>query len=136
VLFPISIGLTLAGTFLADSLVREIPARMAANGVPKQIVDQFAAASSGGQQLQLTGTGDLGAQILSEVPDQFKAFVQPFIDQIVKSIHEGFALSIASAFWIGIAAAILAAIFAFFLKEQPMTAMSSEPVAEAQPEVV
>jgi EmrB/QacA subfamily drug resistance transporter len=128
-----TIGLTLAGTFLADSLTREIPDRMVANGVPQQIVDQFKAGAPTGSALQLTGTGDLGAQILAQVPDQFKAFVEPFIGQIVKSIHEALALSIASAFWIGILAAIVAAAFCFFLREQPWTAPETQAAEETAP---
>ena len=36
-----TIGLTLAGTFLADGLARELPGRLLANQIPQQFVDQF-----------------------------------------------------------------------------------------------
>jgi hypothetical protein len=112
-------GLTIAGTNLADSLTKEIPARLLENGLPQQMVDQFTAAgqSGGGSALDLTGTGDLGATILQSIPEAFRAFVQPFIPAIVTSIHEAFAIAIASTFWISIAAAALAAFLTLFLKE-------------------
>ena len=113
-----TIGLTIAGTLLADSLAKEIPGRLLTNGIPQPMVDQFAASgSSGGGALDLTGTGDLGAQILESVPAAFRSFVEPFIDQIVLSIHQAFAIAIASTFWVSIGAAILAAVLVLFLRD-------------------
>ena len=113
-----TIGLTIAGTLLADSLTKEIPNRLLANGMPQQMVDGFQAAQeAGGGALELTGTGDLGTQILESIPAEARAFVEPFIDQIVLSIHEAFAIAIASTFWVSIGAAILAAVFVLFLPE-------------------
>ncbi|HEY2887899.1 MAG TPA: MDR family MFS transporter [Candidatus Limnocylindrales bacterium] len=119
-----TIGLTLAGVALADSIQRELPPRLLANGVPQQFVDQFSGnpGAAGGQQLDLTGTGDLGARILAQVPAQFQALVQPLIPGIVQAIHEALAVSIGSTFVIGIVAAALAAVFVLFMQEQPMTA--------------
>jgi EmrB/QacA subfamily drug resistance transporter len=125
-----TIGLTLAGVALADAIQKELPTRLVANGVPQQFVDQFTASpGSGGQQLDLTGTGDLGARILAQVPAQFQALVQPLIPGIVQAIHEALAVAIASTFWIGIIAALVAAGSVLFLREQPMTAaaMAGEP---------
>jgi EmrB/QacA subfamily drug resistance transporter len=119
-----TIGLTLAGVALADAIQRELPPRLVANGVPQQFVSQFSGnpGAPGGQQLDLTGTGDLGARILAQVPAQFHDFVQPLIPGIVQAIHEALAVAIASTFWIGIVAALVAAACVLFLKEQPMTA--------------
>jgi EmrB/QacA subfamily drug resistance transporter len=129
-----TIGLTLAGTFLAENLAREIPARMTANGVPNEIVQPFSQSFAGGGQLQLTGTGDLGAEILKNTPEQFRAFVEPFIGAIVQSIHEAFALSIANALWVGIVAALIAAVFCLFLREVPMKDMAGAPAPEPEAE--
>jgi EmrB/QacA subfamily drug resistance transporter len=115
-----TIGLTIASTLLADSLVKELPGRLTANGLPKQMVDQFASSSgSGASALNFTGTGDIGAQILQSVPAPFRPLVQPLIPQIVQAFHEAFALAIASTFWVSIGAAILAAVLVLFLREQP-----------------
>ena len=119
-----TIGLTLAGVVLADSIQKELPARLVANGVPQQFVDQFttSGSSGSGQQLDLTGTGDLGARILAQVPAQFQALVQPLIPGIVQAIHEALAIAISQTFVIGIVAAVAAAASVLFLKEQPMSA--------------
>ena len=124
-----TIGLTLASTFLADALIREIPIRLAANGVPQEVILGFA--QGGGAQLDLTGTGDLGQRILENTPPQFLPVIQPLIPNIVLGIHEAFALAIADAFWIGIVAALIAAVLAFFLREQPFQAMPPEPAEDA-----
>ena len=112
-----TIGLTIAGTLLADSLTKEIPGRLLANDLPKALVDQFAANSGSGGALNFTGTGDLGKQILDSLPAQARPFVEPFINQIVLSIHEAFAIAISSTFWVSIGAALLAALFVLFLRD-------------------
>ena len=117
-----TIGLTIAGTLLADSLTKELPGRLVANGIPQQFVSQFSAGGGSGQALNFTGTGDLGAKILANVPEAFRSFVQPFIPNIVQAIHESLAVAIASTFWVSIGAAILAAVIVLFLKEQPASA--------------
>ena len=93
-----TIGLTLAGTVLANRLVTEIPTQLVVAGVPKPIVDQFA----GGTGVDITGTGDLGQRILASLPPEAKAVIQPLIPNIVQGIHEAFSLAIASTFWVGI----------------------------------
>jgi EmrB/QacA subfamily drug resistance transporter len=115
-----TIGLTIAGTLLADQITKEIPARLAANGVPQQMIDQFQATGGGSNALNLTGTGDLGAQILAQVPAQFRAIVEPLIPAIVKSIHEALSNSIAASFWFSIGAAVLAALFVLLLPGEPL----------------
>jgi EmrB/QacA subfamily drug resistance transporter len=126
-----TIGLTIAGTLLADALTRELPNRLIANGIPQQMVDQFNAQGSNGGALNLTGTGDLGKTIMDSLPALVKPIVAPYIDQIVLSIHEAFALAIASTFWVSIGAAVLAAVLVLFLRDQP--ALAGAPVAaEAQ----
>ena len=122
-----TIGLTIAGTILADSLTKELPGRLVANGVPQQFVDQFAArGASGGGALNLTGTGDLGATILAGVPEAFRALVAPLIPGIVTGIHEAFAIAISSTFWVSIGAAVLAAVLVLFLRDTPQRFVSTE----------
>ena len=111
-----TIGLTLAGTVLANRLVTEIPVQLVAAGVPKPIVDQFA----GGTNVDITGTGDLGQRILASLPPEAKAVIQPLIPNIVQGIHEAFSLAIASTFWVGIVGALIAFACVLFLQEQPM----------------
>jgi EmrB/QacA subfamily drug resistance transporter len=115
-----TIGLTLAGTILADSLTRELPTRLLANGIPQQAIDQFTQATQGGGGggvLDLTGTGDLGQAILQGVPEPARPFVEQLLPQIIQAVHEAFALAIASTFWLSIAAAVVAAALVLFLRE-------------------
>ena len=125
-----TIGLTIAGTLLADNLAKQIPARLAENGVPQQMIDQFQS-SGGGGALNFTGTGDLGAQILAQVPPAFQAFVQPFIAPIVLSIHQALSNAIAATFWLSIGAALLAAVLVLFLPGEPL---KPHEMAAAAPE--
>jgi hypothetical protein len=93
------------------------------------MVSQFSASDSSGSALNLTGTGDLGAQILESIPAAFRSFVEPFIDQIVLSIHQAFAIAIASTFWVSIGAAIVAAILVLFLRRSPVVTVDVEEAA-------
>jgi hypothetical protein len=129
-----TVGLTIAGTIFASRLTEEIPRQLLAAGVPQQLVDGF---SQAGPQIDFTGVGDLGAAILAATPLQFQAVVQPLIPNIVAGIREALSVSIASTFWIGIAAALIAAAFTLFLKEQPMRqTMEMELPAEADADAV
>jgi hypothetical protein len=114
-----TVGLTIAGTLFADRIRTEIPAQLIAHGVPQPIVDQFASGGAAAQ-LDLTGTGDLGATILKGTPDAFKPIIEPLIPNIVAGIHEAISISIATTFWAGIVAAVTAAILVLFLHEVPM----------------
>jgi EmrB/QacA subfamily drug resistance transporter len=114
-----TVGLTIAGTLFADRIKTEIPAQLVAHGVPQPIVDQFASGGAAAQ-LDLTGTGDLGAKILAGTPDPFKPIIEPLIPNIVAGIHEAISIAIANTFWAGIVAAVVAAILVLFLHEVPM----------------
>jgi EmrB/QacA subfamily drug resistance transporter len=118
-----TIGLTIAGTILADSLTKEIPGQLIAKGIPQPMVDQFTAGAGSDSALDLTGTGDLGQKILEGAPPAFRGVVEPLIPQIVDAIHAAFAIAIASTFWVSIGAAVLAAVLALFLRR--MRAMGS-----------
>jgi hypothetical protein len=126
-----TIGLTIAGTLLADSLTKEIPGRLLANGLPQAAVDGFKANSGSSGALNFTGTGDLGQKILESLPEAQRPFVAPFIDQIVLSIHQAFAIAISSTFWVSIGAAVLAAILVLFLREVPTVADAQQAHEEA-----
>jgi EmrB/QacA subfamily drug resistance transporter len=114
-----TVGLTIAGTVLANRFAQEIPVRLQAAGVPPQFAAGFA---GGGGGVDLQGTGDLGQRILAAVPLEQQAAVQPLIPGIVHAIYDSFSIAIASSFWVGIAAAMIAAVFVIFIEEVPMRA--------------
>jgi EmrB/QacA subfamily drug resistance transporter len=115
-----TVGLTIASTLFADRLTTEIPTQLAKAGVPPEFIAQLAGGGGGGGELDLTGTGDLGARILATVPPEFQAIVAPLIPGIVNGIHEAFSIALASTFWVGIAGAVLAAVSVLFLREEEM----------------
>jgi hypothetical protein len=126
-----TIGLTIASTLFASRLTEEVPRQLVAAGVPEQFVGQFAGNSG---SFNLTGTGDLGARILEQVPAEFKALVEPLIPSIVNGIHEAISLALGGAVWVGVGAAILAVIAVLFLKEVPLRSSWDEgPPPEAEP---
>jgi EmrB/QacA subfamily drug resistance transporter len=114
-----TVGLTLAGTIFASKFADEVPTRLVAAGVPPQFAAQFA---GGGSGVDLQGTGDLGQRILASVPPDQQAFVQPLIAGIVQAIYDSVSIAIASSFWVGVVAAIVAVIVVVFLPETPMRA--------------
>jgi hypothetical protein len=95
------------------------------------MIAQFGGGGGGGA-LDLTGTGDLGARILATIPPDQQAAVAPMIPGIVNAIHEAFSIALASTFWVGIAGALIAAVFVLFLREEPMR--TTFDFAEVSPE--
>jgi MFS family permease len=112
-----TIGLTIAGTVFGSRFAEEVPVRLQAAGVPPEFAAQFANGSGG---VDLQGTGDLGERILASVPAEQQQFVAPLIPGIVQAIYDSVSIAIASSFWVGIAAAIVAAIIVIFIPEVPM----------------
>ena len=60
------------------------------------------------------------------MPEAFRPLVAPLIPNIVTSVHQAFAIAIASTFWVSIGAAVLAAVIVLFLKEQPAYAATPD----------
>jgi hypothetical protein len=126
-----TIGLTIAGTVFGERFLQEVPTRLVAAGVPAQFASAFA---SGGEGVDLQGTGDLGQRILASVPPDQQAFVEPLIPGIVQAIYDSVSIAIASSFWVGIAAAIVAVIVVAFIPEVPMRSTFELPALEVEPE--
>jgi EmrB/QacA subfamily drug resistance transporter len=116
-----TIGLAITGTIFGTTLAAEAPRQLVAAGVPPEL-----AAAGGGQLDAATGVGDLGAAILAQVPEAFRAQVEPFIPAIVDAIHQAVSIATASTFYVGVAASLLAALLVAGLKEARMR--DEEPV--------
>lgn len=112
-----TVGLAIGGTLFATALTSELPPEMAAAGVPQEIA-RFASSAAGSD---FSLVGDLGAQILASVPEQFRPAVEPFVPNIVNGFHNAFSIAIGGALWIGVVAAIGATVATlFFLPELPL----------------
>ena len=111
-----TIGLAIAGTIFGTTLQQQVPAQMAARGIPPEVSGGLA----GGNALRdLTVVGDLGAAILASAPPQFAEALRPLIPAIVGAIHDSLSLATASAFWLGIGAALVAVALVALLREVP-----------------
>ena len=117
-----SVALAIVGTIFGSTFLEQMSPQLTAAGVPAPVVAGFGQASASGaiDFNALTGTGDLGAAILAGIPEAFRGAVEPFIENIVAGIHQAFSLAVAQTFWIGVAAAIVAAVAAMFMIEHPL----------------
>ena len=109
-----TVALAIVGTIFATSFQAELAPQMTAAGVPGTVVAGFTQAMSSGafDFNQLTGTGDLGKAIVTAQPA-----LAPVVPNIVDGIHRAFSLGVASTFWIGVGAAVLAALAATAMQE-------------------
>jgi EmrB/QacA subfamily drug resistance transporter len=122
-----TIGLAITGTIFGSVMLEEVPRQMSAAGVPEQVVSGF---QSGGSSTlnDLSRVGDLGASILSQVPEQFRSQVEPFIPAMVTGIHEAISIATASTFVVGIGTALLAALLVLVFLPGVKMGEGSEPV--------
>jgi len=113
-----TVALAIVGTIFSSSLLDEIGPQLTAAGTPKPLVDNFVAAiNTGAVDFQgLTGTGDLGQAILAG-SGPARPMIEPFITNIVQGIHQAFSLGVAQTFWVGVGAAIVAALAAVAMQE-------------------
>ena len=113
-----TVGLAIGGTLFGSALATEIPRQMAIAGVPAEIASRFASSRVASD---VSSVGDLGTRILATVPEQFRPAVEPYIPNIVTGFHDAFSIAIASALWIGVAAAVIATLVTVFgLPELPL----------------
>ena len=116
-----SVGLAIAGTIFGTTLRQELPRQLVAAGVPAPLVQQFGGQASNGRALnELTGVGDLGARILTQVPEPFRPAVEPLIPNIVHGIYQAFSIATASTFALGVGTALAAAALVILLREVPL----------------
>jgi hypothetical protein len=109
-----TVGLAITGSIFGSRLLEEIPKQIQAAGVPAQIASGF---SQGGASTlnNLSGVGHLGDRILAQVPEAYRAAVEPFIPQIVTGIHEAFSIATAATFTVGIFTAFFAGLVVLVL---------------------
>ncbi|MGH2394457.1 MAG: MFS transporter, partial [Candidatus Limnocylindria bacterium] len=128
-----TVGLAITGTIFGTRLLEEVPRQMTAAGVPDPVVAGFSA--GGGSTLNdVSAVGDLGASILADVPEQFRAQVEPFVPAIVDGIHQAFSIATAATFGVGIITALLAALLVLVVL--PARRMGEGTEASEAPEPV
>ena len=121
-----SVGLAVVGTIFAQSLSDFIVPSLVDQGVPADIAGQLAqyAGGGGGGEVGQVGS-DLRQSLESQLPDQLKAFLDP----IVAGVFDAFSHAVASAFWVGMIAALAALVVTLFLPELPLRGMARRGAA-------
>jgi EmrB/QacA subfamily drug resistance transporter len=127
-----TVGLAITGTIFGSTLLEEVPKQLVAAGVPSQFAGQFAGGSSSFNNL--TNVGDLGASILAQVPEQFRATVEPLIPAMVDGIHTAFSIATGATFIVGIATALLAALLILVVMPAGRMGESEESLRARAPE--
>jgi len=122
-----SIWLAISGSIFSTAFQEQLPTRLTANGVPDALTERLTSGSGAVASEASTNVGDLGALILAALPADARAVVEPFIGGIVAAMHETFSLATGTAFWIGIAAVVVAFLVLLPLRE---TRLPIERLAE------
>jgi EmrB/QacA subfamily drug resistance transporter len=117
-----TVGLTLGFTIFRTGLTHQIPTQLLAAGVPQAALDKVPPGAL--NAADLTTVGDKGLAFLQAVPEQLRG-------PITNGIHEAISISIADSFWLGVGAAILAALATALLIEAPLRTTFHDP---AEPE--
>ncbi len=139
-----SVGLAICGTAFGTSLRNELPGQIqpvveqviARVPLPLQAQAQAAFKSGGLQHLDmsnLTGVGqDFGQAIVSSVPAQFQAFLEPFGAAFDAAFNRAFSLAVGSTFSVAAVAAVAAIVAALVMRELPLrTTLEPDPAPAA-----
>lgn len=119
-----TVGLAITGTIFATTMAEQVTRQLAAAELPPQLSQAMASNPLGADQL--TGVGDLGANILAGTPEAFRPMVEPFIPAIVGAINEAFSLATASTLSVGVVTCLIAAVVVLlFLRDAPTGAMAT-----------
>ena len=124
-----TVGLAIAGTVFGNALLNRLPTEIVAS-LPPALQPQAQQMLSSGSGFNvnpndLTGVGQsFGAAVAAQVPA-----LQPLIPNLDQAFHQAMSLSIADTFVIGIITAGLAFIASLFMRELPLRATNSAPVA-------
>ena len=122
-----TIALAFVGTIFGTSFVDNLVPQLSANGVPDPLIAGMQASGGSLDIGQLTGVGDLAANLAKAIPAEF----QSFIPNIVEGIHGAFSLATAQTFWLGVGGAIVAGLAAVAIKEIPLRTTNEAPVPTA-----
>jgi EmrB/QacA subfamily drug resistance transporter len=128
-----TIALAIAGTLFETAFNDQLVPQLTSAGVPPQVVSgiQQASATGGFDLNQVAGVGlDLGKAILAALPSQIQASVVPFVSNIVNGIYGAFSTAVAQTFYIGVGAAVIAAVVAATMHEHPLRTTNAAPAAQ------
>jgi EmrB/QacA subfamily drug resistance transporter len=123
-----TVALAIVGTIFTTSFLEQLGPQLTAAGAPQNVATGIPAAISSGQldANLLTGVGDLGKIILKVMPQLADA-----VPSIVAARNADFSLAVAQTFWIGVVAAIVAALAAAGMQELALRRTTTAQAAAA-----
>lgn len=105
-----SVGLAISGTLFSQTFTEKLPQQLAAHRVPAAVIRSFAQHRGNGGNL--TGV-NLAAQLRHTLPPS----LQGLVPNLVGAIHDAFALSIGTVFWITVGASLIGLLAALILPD-------------------
>jgi hypothetical protein len=127
-----TIGLAIAGTVFGSQLAEMIPQQIAANGVPGKLlaagVPPTELAKLGALPFDPNQIVGVGADLVGSIEKLLVAAfgpsvggqVAPVAQDIATSIYEAISFAIASVFWLGVVAALIAFVAVLVIRELPL----------------
>jgi EmrB/QacA subfamily drug resistance transporter len=113
-----SVGLAVVGTLFSQTFAQQLPVQFESIGLPPDQAQQFGEQAANNSALTNVGTDLATALTQAGVPPNF---IQPVID----ALHQAFSLAVASTFWFGVVATVLALIaVTVLLPEVPLRGMT------------
>src|SRR5215831_16022585 len=109
-----SVGLAAAGSVFSSSFANRLPASLAAQGVPQQLIAPLVKLSGA---LQNVGNGRALLEQLLQGP------LQALIPKVIAGANDALALAIGDLFWITIVAGALGLVCTLILRDRPLRGM-------------
>jgi len=106
-----SVGLAAAGTVFSSSFANRLPANLAQEGVPQQLIPQLVKLSGA---LQNVGNGRALLELLLPGP------LQGLVPSVIAGANNALALAIGDLFWITIVAGALGLVCTLILRDLPL----------------
>jgi EmrB/QacA subfamily drug resistance transporter len=130
-----SIWLAVGGSLFTGVLTERLPARLAAEGIPAELV---AGLTDGGNAVlseETAAVGDLERSIAAALPEEARTTMEPFLGAIVSGMHEAFSVATGNVFWLGIGTVAIAFIVLLPLHEVRLPRRATEAVRDGAPEI-
>jgi EmrB/QacA subfamily drug resistance transporter len=124
-----SVWLAITGSYFTTVFDDRLPGALRGSGVPDELATGLTG-GGGAVSEETTSTGDLGTAILSALPGEVRATVEPFIGAIVDGMYQAISVATGNVFWVGIGAITAAFLMLLPLREVPLPKRSRVATAE------
>ena len=115
-----SVWLAVAGSYFTSVFDDRLPGALRGAGVPDELAAGLTQGSGATLGEETATMGDLGATILTALPQAARATIEPFIGGIVQGTHQAVSVATGDVFWIGIGAITVAFLVLLPVREVPL----------------